>query len=113
MSEAFINSPLALKTCAKCKGWIYECHVEGWRTCLEPNPLNFDEEVAMRLAGRSIFQTIGIDQPTLVKRSLWHIQKDWAKVKVLASHSCHTPALFEPAPLFDPPIRPTSEGIPF
>ena len=113
MSEAFANSKLELKTCAKCKGWIYECHVDGWRTYLEPNPLNFAEELAMRVEGRRIFQTIGITEPTLQPRKLWHINNPNPRAKVLASHSCQTPALFEPAPLFDPITRPASEGIPF
>lgn len=113
MSEIFVNSKLTSSQCAKCKGWIYECHVDGWRTYLEPNPLNFAEELAMRVEGRRIFQTIGIFEPTLQPRKLWHINNPSPRSKVLASHSCQTPAIFEPAPLFDLPTYQASEGIPF
>ena len=113
MSEVFINSPLKLNQCRKCQGWIYQCHVDGWETYLEPTALNFAEEVAMRLEGRRIFQTIGIFEPTLQPRKLWHINNPSPRSKVLASHSCQTPAIFEPAPLFEPFTTPNSEGIPF
>ena len=109
---SFISSPLNLTQCGKCKGWIYECHVNGWRRKVEPTPLNFAEELAMRVEGRTIFQTLGTAEPILVTRTAWHIAQV-GETKVLPEHSCQTPALFEPAPLSEKPTRPRSEGIPF
>ena len=111
--SAFINSLPESKQCPICKGWIYECHVNGWRTRIEPNPLNFATEVAMRIEGRKIFQTLGITEPTLVARTLWHINQDDPRSKVFASHSCQTPEIFEPAPIYEPTRQSTQEGIPF
>ena len=99
--------------CPKCKGWILECHVNGWRTRVEPNPLNLEEELRASLAGRTIFQTLGTTDVTLVPRTLWHIRKDDPRAKVLASHDCKTPTYFEPEPLFPTIARTESEGIPF
>jgi hypothetical protein len=109
---SFISSPLNLTQCRKCKGWIYECHVNGWRTRVEPNPLNLHQELAMRIEGRAIFQTLGTAEPILVKRTAGHIAQV-RQTKVLPEHSCQTPAIFEPAPLFEKPTQPRSEGIPF
>jgi hypothetical protein len=99
---SFISSPLNLTQCRRCKGWIYECHVGGWRRRVEPIPLNFAEELAMRIEGRTIFQTLGRAEPILVTRTAWHIAQV-GETRVLPEHSCQTPALFEPAPLFEKP----------
>jgi hypothetical protein len=110
---AFINSQLTLSQCQKCTGWVYECHVNGWRTRVEPNQLNFEEELAMRLEGRRIFQTVEFHDPTLMPRTLWHIEKSDPRAKVFASHSCKTPTYFEPAPFDEKPTQSKSEEIPF
>ena len=67
----------------------------------------------MRVEGRSIFQTLGLTDPILVARTLWHINKADSGAKVFASHSCQTPEIFEPAPIFEPTQIPSHEGIPF
>jgi hypothetical protein len=113
MSDSLINSALTLSQCPICKGWIYECHVYGFRTRVEPISLNFQSEVKMRIEGRAIFQTIGVAELTLVPRTLWHIEQSDPKAKVFASHSCQTPEIFEPAPLFEPFQKSSREGIPF
>ena len=113
MSDAFINSPLVPKQCSRCTGWIYECHINGWKTKVEPNPLNLAEELAMRLEGRKIFQTVETFKPTLTARIAWHIEKSDSKAKVFASHSCSTPTYFEPSPFDEKPTQAKSEGIPF
>ena len=113
MTEVFINSSPELKVCARCKGWILECHVDGWRTRVEPNPLNLEDELKASLQGRSIFQTLGTVEVTLVPRTIWHIRKDDPKAKVLASHDCKTPTYFEPETLFPKLTQTQSEGIPF
>ncbi len=56
----------------------------------------------MRIQGRIIFQTLGTAEPILVTRTAWHIAQV-GESKVLASHDCQTPAIFEPIPLFDKP----------
>jgi len=113
MSDAFINSPLVPKQCSRCTGWIYECHINGWKTKVEPNPLNFQEELAMRLEGRRIFQTVEITNSTLMPRTAWHIERSDSRAKVFATHSCKTPTYFEPSPLDEKPTQSKSEGIPF
>jgi hypothetical protein len=113
MSDAFINSPLVPKQCSRCTGWIYECHINGWETKVEPNPLNFQEELAMRLEGRRIFQTVEITNSTLMPRTAWHIERSDSRAKVFATHSCKTPTYFEPSPLDEKPTQSKSEGIPF
>ena len=113
MSESFINSPLTLSQCTKCKGWIYECHVNGFRTRVEPTPLNLGEELKMRIEGRRIFQTLGTVDPILVKRTDAHIAKVDERAKVLAVHSCKSPTYFEPEPLFEIKATTETEGIPF
>ena len=69
--------------------------------------------MAMRVEGRKIYQTLGITEPTLIPRRLWHIEQDDSRAKVFASHSCQTPEIFEPSPIFEPVKQPTREGIPF
>lgn len=113
MSESFISTFPTLKECAKCKGWILECFINGFETKLEPTPLNFAEELKMRIEGRRIYQTFGTVDPILVKRTESHIAKADERAKVLAVHSCKTPIYFEPAPLFEVSTKSETEGIPF
>jgi len=113
MSDHFISTFPTLKECARCKGWILECWINGFETKLEPTPLNFEEELKFRIEGRRIFQTLGTVEPTLVKRTDWHIAKADPRAKVLAVHSCKTPTYFEPSPLFETATQSKTEGIPF
>jgi hypothetical protein len=102
-SDHFINSPAKLTQCPICKGWIYECHVHGWRVRVEPTPLNLSDEVALRLANRKIYQTFGITKNfELMPRKAWQILHD-SGATVFGSHDCDFPTLFEPAPLFERP----------
>jgi hypothetical protein len=96
--SVFINSEPIIKQHLKCKGWVFECHVNGWKTRVEPTPLNLMEEVAMRLAGRKVYQILGTARPILVERSAWHIAKMQSAI-VLVEHSCQTPEIFEPLPI--------------
>ena len=109
----FISTFPTLKECARCKGWILECFINGFETKLEPTPLNLGEELKMRIEGRRIYQTLGTVDPILVKRTDSHIAKVDERAKVLAVHSCKTPTYFEPSPLFETAINPETEGIPF
>ena len=113
MSESFISTRPFPKLCARCKGWILECFIDGFETKLEPNPLNFEEELKMRIEGRRIYQTLGTVEPILVKRTGAHIAKADPRAKVLAVHSCKTPTYFEPEPLFETIAKSETEGIPF
>jgi len=101
----FINSLQNLTQCPICTGWIYEMHLSGFRTRVEPTPLNFEEEIAARLAGRKIYQTIRVGYDfEIQKRTLWHITHSDFTEFVLPSHSCKTPTIFEPTPLYPNPI---------
>ena len=113
MSDYFISTFPTLKECAKCKGWILECFINGFETRLEPTPLNLGDELKMRIEGRRIYQTFGIVDPILVKRTDWHIANVDDRAKVLAVHSCKTPTYFEPEPLFETRATTETEGIPF
>ena len=113
MSESFISTRPVPKLCARCKGWILECFIDGFETRLEPTPLNLGEELKMRIEGRRIYQTLGTVDPILVKRTDSHIAKVDERAKVLAVHSCKTPTYFEPSPLFEIAIQSETEGIPF
>ena len=113
MTESFISTFPTLKECARCKGWILECWINGFETKLEPTQLNFEEELKFRIEGRRIFQTLGTVEPILVKRTDWHIAKADSRAKVLAVHSCKTPTYFEPSPLFETATQSKTEGIPF
>jgi len=98
----FINSPAELIQCRKCTGWIYQCHVNGWQITVDPIALNFETEISLRMEGRRIYQTLkfGTDFE-LENRTLWHITNAHRLAKVLAEHSCKTPTIFEPAPLYE------------
>ena len=100
MSNFFINSIATLSQCPICKGWIYEALVNGFRTRVEPNPLKIEEEIALRLEGRRIYQSISKIGLDLIDRKAWHINNDDFNALVFASHSCKTPTYFEPEPLF-------------
>jgi len=113
VTESFISTFPTLKECARCKGWILECFIDGFETRLEPTPLNLAEELKFRIEGRRIFQTLGIVEPILVKRTDWHIANVDDRAKVLAVHSCKTPTYFEPEPLFEIHAKTETEGIPF
>jgi len=113
MTESFINSAPTLSQCEKCQGWVLECYVAGFLTRVEPNPLNFAEELIARAKGLRIYQTFGTSQVCLVRRKLWHIEKADPRAKVLATHDCQSPTYFEPSPLFEKPAISKSEGIPF
>ena len=113
MSESFISTRPVPKLCARCKGWILECFIDGFETRLEPTPLNLGEELKMRIEGRRIFQTLGTVDPILVKRTDSHIAKVDERAKVLAVHNCKTPTYFEPEPLFETHAKSETEGIPF
>ena len=113
MSESFISTRPVPKLCARCKGWILECFIDGFETRLEPTPLNLGEELKMRIEGRRIFQTLGTVDPILVKRTDSHIAKVDERAKVLAVHSCKSPTYFEPEPLFEIHAKSETEGIPF
>jgi hypothetical protein len=104
MSNFLINSLATSSQCARCKGWVYEAFVYGFLTRVEPNPLNLEEEIAMRLEGRKIWETLKRgDGFELVKRTEWHIKKGSGRALVLADHDCRMPTYFEPAPLFEKP----------
>ena len=111
--ESFISTFPTLKLCARCKGWILECFIDGFETRLEPAPLNLGDELKMRIEGRRIFQTFGIVEPILVKRTDWHIANVDDRAKVLAVHNCKTPTYFEPEPLFETHAKTETKGIPF
>ena len=98
----FINSPAELTQCRKCTGWIYQCYINGWKIKVEPTPLNFETEISLRMEGRRIYQTLkfGTDFE-LENRTLWHITNAHRLTKVLPEHSCKTPTIFEPAPLYE------------
>jgi hypothetical protein len=113
MTESLISTFPNLKECARCKGWILECFINGFETKLEPTSLNFAEELKMRIEGRRIYQTFGTVDPILVKRTEAEIAKADPRAKVLASHSCKTPTYFEPEPLFETATQFETEGIPF
>jgi len=113
MAESFISTRPVPKLCARCKGWILECFIDGFETKLEPTPLNLSEELKMRIEGRRIFQTLGTVDPILVKRTDAHIAKVDERAKVLAVHSCKSPTYFEPSPLFETATQSETEGIPF
>lgn len=113
MAESFISTRPVPKLCARCKGWILECFIDGFETKLEPTPLNLGEELKMRIEGRRIYQTLGTVDSILVKRTDSHIAKVDERAKVLAVHSCKTPTYFEPSPLFETAIQSETEGIPF
>ena len=98
----FVSTPATLSQHRPCQGWIYEAHIGGWRTRVEPTPLNFVEEVKMRLEGRKVYQILGSAEPILVERTLWHIAKSEPAI-VFAEHRCSTPQIFEPAPFVEKP----------
>jgi hypothetical protein len=56
---------------------------------------------------------VGSYEPNLIHRNVWHINNPDPRAKVFASHSCSTPEIFEPMPLFDLPRYIDPEGVPF
>jgi hypothetical protein len=100
MSKTFINSIATSSQCPICTGWIYEGMVNGFRTRVEPTPLNFESEIGMRIEGRRIYQSLSKTCLDLIDRKAWHILNS-SNALVFASHSCKTPTYFEPEPLFD------------
>jgi hypothetical protein len=113
MNDHFISTHPKLVQCPICKGWILECHVGGLRKRVEPMELSFNQELAFRIEGRAIFQSVGSYEPNLIHRNVWHINNPDPRAKVFASHSCSTPEIFEPMPLFDLPRYIDPEGVPF
>ena len=104
MGNHFINSIATSSQCPICKGWIYEALVNGFRTRVEPNPLKIEEEIAMRLEGRKIWETLGRgDCFELIERTAWRITNGSRRALALADHDCRMPTYFEPAPLFETP----------
>ena len=99
----FISTPIAITQHRPCQGWVFEAHVGGWRTRVEPTPLNFVEELKMRMEGRKVYQILGVAEPMLIERSAWHIARMTGSTIVLAEHSCRTPEIFEPSPLYEKP----------
>ena len=99
---SLINSIAKLIQCRRCTGWIYEAHIHGWKFKVDPDPLDFETEIAARIAGRKIFQTlpVGIDFE-LDHRSLWHITNPSPRAKVLVEHDCTMPTIFQPSPLYE------------
>lgn len=93
----FISTPIQLIQHRPCQGWVYEAHIGGWRSRVEPTPLNFENEIAARLEGRKIYQTLGVSEPILIERTAWHITKG-EPTKVFAEHRCETAEMFEPLP---------------
>ena len=73
--------------------------VNGFRTRIEPTPLNFETEIGMRMEGRRIYQSLSKTCLDLIDRKEWHILNT-SNALVFASHSCKTPTYFEPEPLF-------------
>jgi hypothetical protein len=99
----FITTISKLIQCGKCTGWIYTAHLNGWQRKVDPNPLDLKSELEARVANRKIYQTrqIGVEFE-LENRTLWQIENPEPWIKVLAEHSCQTPTIFEPAPLYEP-----------
>ena len=99
----FVSTPATLSQHRPCQGWIYEAHIGGWQTRVEPTPLNFVEEVKARLEGRAIYQILGTAEPILIPRTTWHILKAESAI-VFAEHRCSTPEMFEPLPVARKPL---------
>jgi len=76
--------------------------VNGFRTRVEPNPLNVESEIAIRIEGRRIYQSLSKNSLDLIDRKTWHILNSDNSL-VFASHDCKTPTYFEPEPLFETP----------
>ena len=102
--DFLINSVAKLTQCRRCQGWIYVAHVNGFETKVEPNPLKLDEEVALRLTGSTIYQTLrsgaGFE---LQRRTAYHIEKADPREVALAVHDCTFPTLFEPIDILAKP----------
>jgi hypothetical protein len=104
MTQHFLTDNAKLTQCARCKGWIYESHLFGFLRKVEPNPLNFVDEMKMRLAGRKVFGTVRKGEDfELNYRTAWHIAKDDPNSFTLVAHDCRFPTYFEPAPLYAQP----------
>ena len=101
MTQYFLTDLVKLTQCLRCKGWIYEGHLFGFLTRVEPNRLNLVDELAMRLAGRRVYGSsrIGSDFE-LTKRTAWHIAKNEADSFALVAHDCRFSTYFEPEPLY-------------
>mgnify|MGYP006266483081 CR=1 FL=1 len=100
----FISTPIRITQHRPCRGWVFEAHVGGWLTRVEPIGLNFGQELKMRLEGRKMYQILGTAEPILVERSAWHIARVTGTTIVLPEHRCSTPEMFEPATLYEKPI---------
>lgn len=108
--DHLISSLAKLKQCGRCKGWIYVAHIHGWEKKVEPTPLNIEEEIAYRLTGVKIYQTMPIgSQFELMERTAWQITHADPRSKALAEHDCSTPTLFEPAPIYSKPTLKETE----
>jgi len=91
----FINSSPELKECRRCRGWVLEAQVFGWRTRVDANPITLSQELEARFSGRKVYQIEGVIQKTLIERRSWHIQR-WDASGIHLEHHCATPDIFQP-----------------
>ena len=105
----FINSQPELTQCAKCKGFIFQAHVFGWRTQVDATAIGIEEEIDARRQGRSIYQLCGQVRPYLAKRGMADIEANTGQ-PVFQSHDCKAPHIFQPIASSNPrpiPKEPT------
>ena len=90
MNDFLVSTPIKNDHCPKCQGNIYKALVDGFEVKVEPKRLNLLEEATLRLSEPKarIFQTFGIVNPELQRRTAWHIAKDDPRVKVFIEHRC-------------------------
>ena len=91
----FINSSPELTQCPRCKGFILQAHIFGWRTQVDATAIGLEEELIARWQGRSIYQLHGSSLHYLAKRSVADIQGESQKA-AFQSHDCKTPQIFAP-----------------
>lgn len=112
MTEHLINRPAKLTACARC-GQLTFTGISGGITIIaDPAPLSIDQEIAARLAGKTIYDVITSSRgPYLEWRSLARV-KAGRYYAVAASHACARTAQRD-VELATPPPVPLPDDPPF
>lgn len=112
--KVLVDSIANPSQCPRCHRQIWTALVIGFPVKVEPTPLNLEDELKERLAGRMVFQTRRVVNAfELEIRKAHHITNPKPNTYALATHDCNRPGLQPIVDFYKNPTTTQTEGIPF
>lgn len=107
-SQHFIDKPIQLKQCTRCKSYVFLCTDAGTQVAADVKPLSVEEYRAAIIAGRYTFDLVTqAGRPYMLR--MRGASSKWPPYEgrsVLAEHPCTRSINMAGVDLIDPPAQP-------